>query len=56
LRAAGDRTASEAERLAIGLLRRANLRGWQSGYRIGSYEADIAFPAEQVAIEIDGWA
>lgn len=56
LRVAGDRAASEAERLATALLRGAHIDGWQCGYRIGDYQADIAFPASKLVIEIDGWA
>lgn len=56
LRAACDRAASEAERMAIGLLRDAGLTGWVLGYRVGGYEVDLAFPAHRIAIEIDGWA
>lgn len=56
LRAAGDRAASEAERLLIALLRGAGLAGWRSGYRVGRYEVDLALPAARVAVEVDGWA
>lgn len=56
LSAAGDRAASEAERVAIGLLRGAGLSGWVRGYRVGSYELDLAFADKRVAIEVDGWA
>jgi hypothetical protein len=37
LRAAGDRAASEAERLLIGLMRSAGLTGWRSGYQVDRY-------------------
>jgi very-short-patch-repair endonuclease len=56
LSAAADRTASEAERIAIRLFRDAGLTGWQCGYQVGGYEVDIAFPDDWVAVEIDGWA
>ena len=56
LRAAADRAASEAERVVIKLLRDARLPGWQSGYQVNGYQVDIAFPAHQLAIEVDGWA
>ncbi|HPY24368.1 MAG TPA: type IV toxin-antitoxin system AbiEi family antitoxin domain-containing protein [Mycobacterium sp.] len=47
---------SEAERLLLDLLRGAGIRGWQANYPIGPYVGDVAFPAERVVIEIDGWA
>lgn len=56
LAAAADRAASAAERKAIALLRAAGLTGWRAHYRLGGYELDLAFPDEQVAIEVDGWA
>lgn len=56
LRAAGDRAASAAERVAVALLRSEGFTGWECGYRLAGYEVDIAFPARRVAIEIDGWA
>jgi very-short-patch-repair endonuclease len=54
-------TASEAERLAQGLLRAGGVTGWVSGYRLlvgGQVVAvlDLAFPDVLLAIEIDGWA
>lgn len=56
LRAAEGGARSEAERLLIDLLRGAEIRGWQANYPIGPYVVDVAFPAERVVIEIDGWA
>jgi very-short-patch-repair endonuclease len=56
LHAARDRAASEAERILITLLRDAGLTGWRCGYRVDRYELDLAFPAERIAIEVDGWA
>lgn len=56
LRAAADRAGSQAERVAIGLLRRAEIGGWRCGYWVDGYELDLAFRAEKVAIEVDGWA
>ncbi len=56
LAAAADRAASAAERKAIALLRAAGLAGWRQHYRLCGYEVDLAFPDEQVAIEVDGWA
>jgi very-short-patch-repair endonuclease len=56
LRAACDRAASEAERVAIALLRKAGIDGWECGCRVGSHVVDLAFPAARVAVEVDGWA
>lgn len=54
--AAADRADSAAERLLVRLLRGAGLAGWVLGHPLGPYRIDLAFPAEQLAIEVDGWA
>nr|WP_255426548.1 DUF559 domain-containing protein [Pseudonocardia sp. C8] len=55
--AALDRADSKLERLLIRLLRDAGLTGFVRGLPAGAgREIDIAFPAERVAIELDGWA
>ncbi len=59
---ARDGATSEAERLLIGVLRRASIRGWQtgatirdgSGFIIG--RPDILFPAARLIIEMDGYS
>lgn len=56
LAAAGDRADSAAERLLVTLLRRAGIGGWVLGHPFQGYRIDLAFPAEQVAVEVDGWA
>jgi len=56
LAAAADGAASQAERLLHRLLRRAGIAGWQSAYRCLGYEIDVAFPDQQLALEVDGWA
>ncbi|HEU0128314.1 MAG TPA: DUF559 domain-containing protein [Pseudonocardiaceae bacterium] len=56
LTAAADRACSQAERLLIGLLRGAGITGWELNYRYQGYVIDVAFPAQRLAIEIDGWA
>jgi very-short-patch-repair endonuclease len=56
LTAAASGAHSEAERLAIQLLKSAGITGWRANLKIGNYVVDIAFPAQRVAIEIDGWA
>ncbi len=56
LAVAADRAASHAERLLIRLLRAAQITGWKLGYPVGGYLVDVAFPAQRVAIEVDGWA
>jgi very-short-patch-repair endonuclease len=54
--AAADRADSAAERLLIRLLREAGIEGWVLGHPLGPYKIDLAFPAQRVAIEVDGWA
>jgi very-short-patch-repair endonuclease len=56
LTAAADRAASQAERRLVRLLREHGITGWRLGYRYGSFLVDLAFPAERVAVEVDGWA
>ncbi len=59
LRAAADRTAAGSERLFIKLLRDAGIRGWRVNHewdRCSRSTVDLAFVAERIAIEIDGWA
>lgn len=54
-----DEPWSEAERLAHMLLRQARIRGWHPNYPVSiagrRYYLDIAFPAQRVVIEIDGY-
>jgi hypothetical protein len=52
---------SEAERLAHTVLRMAAVLGWTANLRIdvpgyGRAVVDLAFPAQKVIVEIDGWA
>lgn len=56
LHAASGGARSEAERRVVELLRAGGFAGWHANYRVGPYVVDIAFPAQRVAIEIDGWA
>ncbi len=56
LAVAADRAASRAERLLIQLLRAAGITGWELGYPVQGYLIDLAFPAQRVAVEVDGWA
>ncbi len=56
LMAAADRADSAAERLLVGLLQEAGIDGWVLGHPLGPYRIDLAFPAQRVAIEVDGWA
>lgn len=56
LQAAGDNAHSHAERLVVGILRRAGVTGWLANYPVGDYRVDIAFYEAKVAIEIDGFA
>ncbi|MBW0118783.1 type IV toxin-antitoxin system AbiEi family antitoxin domain-containing protein [Pseudonocardia abyssalis] len=54
--AAADRSASEAERLLVRMLRASGARGWHCGLPASGFLIDIAFPEAMVAVEIDGWA
>jgi very-short-patch-repair endonuclease len=54
--AAADRADSAAERLLVRLLREAGIAGWVLGHQLGPYRIDLAFPAQRVAVEVDGWA
>lgn len=60
LRESRDEPWSYPERKAHRVLRRHRVTGWQANYRVvikGSvYYADLAFPAEKVVVEIDGYA
>lgn len=56
LAVAAGRAASHAERLLVRLLRAAQVTGWKLGYPVHGYLVDVAFPAQRVAIEVDGWA
>ncbi|MGH3929449.1 MAG: type IV toxin-antitoxin system AbiEi family antitoxin domain-containing protein [Pseudonocardiaceae bacterium] len=56
LTVAADRAASQAERLLARLLRAAGITGWEPNYPVQGYRIDVAFPAQRVAIEVDGWA
>ncbi|MGB8963631.1 MAG: DUF559 domain-containing protein [Pseudonocardiaceae bacterium] len=56
LAVAADRAASLAERVLVRLLRAAGITEWKLGYPVLGYVADLAFPAQRVAIEVDGWA
>lgn len=54
--AAADRADSAAERLLIRLLRSAGVAGWVPAHPFGPWTIDLAFPADRVAVEVDGWA
>lgn len=54
--AAADRAASQAERMLVRLLRDAGISGWRLGLAWDGCVIDVAFPAQRVAIEVDGWA
>lgn len=56
LDAAAGGARSQAERLMVHLLTEAGIAGWHANFAVGSYVVDIAFPAQRVEIEIDGWA
>ena len=54
--AAADRADSAAERLLVRILRAAGITGWVLGHPFGPWRIDLAFPAQKVAVEVDGWA
>lgn len=54
--ACADRADSAAERLVVRLLRDGGLTGWTRALPFGPWTVDVAFPAERLAIEVDGWA
>jgi very-short-patch-repair endonuclease len=54
--AAADRADSAAERLLVRILREAGVTGWVLGFPFGPWRIDLAFPAQKVAVEVDGWA
>lgn len=54
--AAADRADSAAERLLIGILRAGAVRGWSRAHPFPPWTIDVAFPAERIAVEVDGWA
>jgi len=54
--ACADRADSAAERLLVRILRDGGITGWVLGYPFGPWTIDLAFPAQKVAIEVDGWA
>jgi very-short-patch-repair endonuclease len=56
LQAASDGARSTAERLLVGLLRKAGITGWRADYPVGGYRVDVAFPRCRVAVEVDGLA
>jgi very-short-patch-repair endonuclease len=56
LAAAASGARSEAERLLVELFESNGITGWFANYPAGGYSIDFAFPAEMLAIELDGWA
>ncbi len=56
LAVAGGDTESAAERLFLRLITAERLTGWVCQYRFGVWPVDFAWPAERIAVEIDGWA
>ncbi|MEO9222339.1 MAG: DUF559 domain-containing protein, partial [Mycobacteriaceae bacterium] len=56
LTVAADRAGSHAERVLLRLLREAGITGWRPNHPVLRYRVDVAFPAERLAVEVDGWA
>jgi very-short-patch-repair endonuclease len=40
----------------VRILRDAGITGWVLGHPFGPWRIDLAFPAQKVAVEVDGWA
>lgn len=53
---AADRADSAAERLLLRILRDGAVGGWIRAHPFPPWTIDLAFPAERVAVEVDGWA
>jgi len=49
-------TRSEAEARLLGLIRAAHLPAPLTNVRVGRYEVDLLWPAEGLAVEVDGYA
>ncbi|GAC58271.1 hypothetical protein GOHSU_36_00140 [Gordonia hirsuta DSM 44140 = NBRC 16056] len=47
---------SEAERVLVELLRLHQITGWTLQYPLGGRRIDVAWPAERIAVEVNGWA
>lgn len=56
LRAMVTGARSEAERILVGIAREAGVVGWRANHPACGYLIDLAYPAERVAIEVDGFA
>ncbi|MBM7366165.1 hypothetical protein [Gordonia hydrophobica] len=53
---ASSDSESEAERLFVRLLSDRNVTGWVQQLPLGRWRLDFAWPDQQVAVEISGWA
>jgi len=40
----------------VRILRDGGVSGWVLGHPFGQWRIDLAFPAQKVAVEVDGWA
>jgi very-short-patch-repair endonuclease len=49
-------TRSEAERLALDLIRRAGLPAPETNQRVEGFEVDLLWRGHNLIVEIDGWA
>lgn len=56
LAAVADRSAADAKRRLVVLLRGVRASGWSDSFRIAGHPVDVAFPAARVAIVVTGWA
>jgi very-short-patch-repair endonuclease len=56
LRAADSGAKSHGERLFAELLTSAGITGWEANVPLGGYVVDFLFRAQNLVVEIDGWA
>lgn len=55
LKSAGEGGRSEAERMLHRILRTDGLSGWRAQVESCGFMLDVAFEAERVGLEVDGW-
>ncbi|HEY0811663.1 MAG TPA: hypothetical protein VGE11_00160 [Pseudonocardia sp.] len=56
LAAVVDRSAADARRKLLVVLRGSRASGWTDSFQIAGHSVDVAFPAARVAVVVSGWA